>query len=55
MDLKPGDCDAFLIGVLRRNWKKLAEPMWRFDEEVVRDIMRMPGLKGRIEATGKQW
>ena len=38
MDLKPGDCDTFLIGVFRRNWKKLAEPMWRFDEEVVREF-----------------
>ena len=38
MDLKPGHCDAFLMGVLRRNWKKLAEPMWRFDEEVVREF-----------------
>jgi len=38
VDLKPGDCDAFLIGVLRQNWKKLAELMWRFDEEVVREF-----------------
>jgi len=38
VDLKPGDCDAFLMGVLRRNWKKLAEPMWKFDEEIVRDF-----------------
>jgi len=38
VDLKPGDCDSFLMGVLRRNWKKLAEPMWRFDEEVVREF-----------------
>jgi len=26
------------MGVLRRNWKKLAEPMWRFYEEVVREF-----------------
>ena len=38
VDLKPGDCDAFLMVVLRRNWKKLSEPMWRFDEEVVREF-----------------
>jgi len=38
VDLKLGDCDAFLMGVLRRNWKKLAEPMWRFNEEVVREF-----------------
>jgi len=36
VDLKPGDCDAFLMGVLRGNWKKLAEQMWKFDEEIVR-------------------
>jgi len=27
VELKPGECDAFLMRILRTNWKKLAEPM----------------------------
>jgi len=38
VDLKPGDCDVFFMGVLRLNWKKLAEPMWKFGEEIVREF-----------------
>jgi len=26
------------MGILRRNWKKLAEPMRKFDEEIVREF-----------------
>jgi len=29
---------VFLMGLLRRNWKKLAEPLWRFDADVVREF-----------------
>jgi len=36
--LKPGDCDPFLMGILRRNWRKLAEPMKKFDAEIVREF-----------------
>ena len=38
VDLKPGECDPFLMGILRRNRKKLAEPMRKFDKEIVREI-----------------
>jgi len=36
--LKPGVCDPFLMGILRRNWRKLAEPMKKFDAEIVREF-----------------
>jgi len=38
VELKPGECDPFLIGILRRNWKKLAESMRKFDEEIVMEF-----------------
>ena len=38
VDLKPGDCDVFLMGVLRRNWKKLAELLWKFDADIVKEF-----------------
>jgi len=38
VELKPGDCDPFLMGILRRNWKRLAEPLKKFDAEIVREF-----------------
>jgi len=36
--LNPGECDAFLMGVLRRNWKKLVEPLHKFDADIMREF-----------------
>jgi len=38
VDLKPGDCDPFLMGILRRNWRRLAEPLKKFDAKIVREF-----------------
>jgi len=38
VDLKPGDCDPFLMGILRRNWRRLVEPLKKFDVEIVREF-----------------
>jgi len=38
VELKPEDCDPFLMGILRRNWKRLAEPLKKFDAEIVREF-----------------
>jgi len=38
VDLRPGDCDPFLTGILKRNWRRLAEPLKKFDAEIVREF-----------------
>jgi len=38
VELKLVECDAVLMGVLRRNWKKLAEPLRKFDADIVREF-----------------
>ena len=38
VDLRPGDCDPFLMGILRRNWRRLVEPLKKFDAEIVREF-----------------
>jgi len=35
VDLRPGDCNPFLMGILRRNWRRLAELLKKFDVEIV--------------------
>jgi len=35
VELGPGEFNIFLMGVVRRNWRKLAEPMKKYDSELV--------------------
>jgi len=36
VNLTPGDCDPFLMGILRRNWRRLVKLLKKFDVEIVR-------------------
>ena len=38
VELNLGDYDVFLMRLLRRNWKKLAEPLRKFNVEAVREF-----------------
>jgi len=38
VELNPSDYDVFLMGLLRRNWKKLVEPLQKFDADVMREF-----------------
>ena len=35
VELGAGEFNIFLMGVVRRNWRKLAEPMKKYDSELV--------------------